>query len=228
MKPNSELQSRVVKAFSCISLSIITSYLSIPAQAQEESPVKSACQTALQKPQTKQAQKIAQFNDTSQERSLLVQQANDLYNQNDLPGAVKALCQLLKKYPEDTFGYFQLGNVYARLKQPEIAISAYREATRYNSKYALAYNAIGMVYASQGLWENAIVEYKKALEINSNYGDALINYGQALWQTNQKEQAKASLEKALNIFKKQQRNEKVYQIEQILRQLKASDDPGVS
>jgi tetratricopeptide (TPR) repeat protein len=232
MKPNSQQQSGFVKAFSCVSLSIITLCLPIAAQAQEQSPAKLACQTALntpeQKPQQKQVQKLAQFADTSQERSLLVQQANDLYNQRDFKGAQKALCQLLKKYPEDTFGNFQLGNVFARLSQPEAAISAYREAIRRNSKYALAYNAVGVVYASQSRWEDAIAEYKKALEINPDYGDALINYGQALWQTNQKDQARASLEKALNIFKTQKRNEKVYQIEQILQQIKTLDNPGIS
>lgn len=229
----SQLLSGCLKAFSCVSLSILPIVVSTASQAQEQSPAKSSCQSALSTPekksQLKQPQKIAQIQDTtSQERSLLVQQANDLYSRRDFKGAEKTLCQLVKKYPRDTFAHFQLGNVFARLSQPEAAISAYREAIRLNSKYALAYNAIGAVYANQSRWEEAITEFKKALEINPDYGDALINYGQALWQTNQKEQAQASLEKALNIFKKQQRNEKVYQVEQILQRIKTLDNPGVS
>ncbi|WP_427156823.1 tetratricopeptide repeat protein [Aliinostoc sp. HNIBRCY26] len=233
MKMTSQLLSGCLKAFSCVSLSILPLVLSTPVHAQEQSPAKSACQSALSTPQkksqVKQPQKIAQFQDnTSQERSLLVQQANNLYNQRNFPGAQKALCQLVKKYPKDTFAHYQLGNVFARLQQPEAAISSYREAIRINSRYALAYNAIGAVYANQSRWDEAITEFKKALEINPEYGDALINYGQVLWQINQREQAQASLEKALNIFKKQQRNEKVYQVEQILQRLKTSDNPGVS
>jgi tetratricopeptide (TPR) repeat protein len=232
MKSNTQQQTGFVTAFNWISLSIITLGLPITVEAQEQSLVKLACQTALntseQKPQAKQVQKLAQFADTSQERSQLIQQANNLYNQRDFQGAAKTLCQLLKKSPQDTFVNFQLGNVFARLNQPEAAISAYREAIRRNSKYALAYNGIGVVYASQSRWEDAIAEYKKALEINPNYGEALVNYGQALWQINQKEQARASLEKALSIFKSQNRNERVYQVEQILQQIKTLDNPGIS
>lgn len=97
-----------------------------------------------------------------------------------------------------------------------------------NSKYALAYNAIGQVFASQQQWSEAIVEYQKALKINPEYGDALANLALALWEQGKHQDARTSLEKALNIFKVQQRFDKVQQIENILRQLNYGDDPTVS
>jgi len=177
----------------------------------------------------KQPQKLAQFQDNgNSERSQLVQQANDLLNKGDLTGAEKILRSLIKRYPEDAFGHFQLGNVLRRQKQHEDAIKSYQEALRLKPKYALAYNAIGVVYAMQDRWDDAIAEYRKALEINPNYAEAMTNLGQALWQVNKRDEAVASLEKALNIFKNQSRNDRVYQIEQMLRQIKAADDSSVS
>jgi tetratricopeptide (TPR) repeat protein len=176
----------------------------------------------------KSPQKLAQFPSGSQERSQLVQQANALYNQRDFKGAETSLRQLIKKYPEDAFGHFQLGNVLLRQKQPEAAIKSYEEAIRLKPKYALAYNAVGVVYATQDRWNEAITEYRKALEINPNYGEAMTNLGQALWQINKRDEAVASLEKALTIFKTQSRNDKVYQIEQMLKQIRNVNDPSVS
>jgi tetratricopeptide (TPR) repeat protein len=225
MKVKRKHKSAFVQPISCIMLSMITVMgisplvLAVPGKALH-TPEQSA---------HKQPQKIAQFSDTdTPERSQLIQQANALYNQGDFKGAEENLRKFIKKFPEDAFGHFQLGNVLFQQKKPEEAISAYREAIRLKSKYALAYNASGMVYASQSRWEDAIVEYKKALEINPNYGEALTNFALALWQTNKRDEALSSLEKALNIFKEQKRGEKVNQVERILREIKTTDDPGVS
>ncbi|WP_066382579.1 tetratricopeptide repeat protein [Anabaena sp. CA = ATCC 33047] len=237
MQHSSQVISVIVRPLSYVCLSVITvisvlSYSSITVKAQEQLPHKLACEEVLnnqrQKWQAKPVQKLAQFTDSVQERSQLIQQANDLYSRRDFPGAQVSLCELIKKFPKDAFAHFQLGNVLFRRNQPETAISAYREAIRFNSKYALAYNAIGIVYASQNRWTDAIAEYEKALNINPKYGDAMMNFGQALWQVNKKDEAKSALEKALNIFKSQSRNEKVYQVEQILQQIKTLDNPSVS
>ncbi|MBD2439997.1 tetratricopeptide repeat protein [Nostoc sp. FACHB-110] len=176
----------------------------------------------------KPSSNLAQFNDDNPERSQLIQQANALYSQRDFKGAETSLRQLIKKYPEDAFAHFQLGNVLLRQKQPEVAIKSYQEAIRIKPKYALAYNALGVAYATQDRWNEAITEYRKALEINPNYGEAMTNLGQALWQINKRDEAVASLEKALNIFKTQSRNDKVYQIEQMLKQIRSVNDPSVS
>ncbi|MCC5616935.1 tetratricopeptide repeat protein [Nostoc sp. CHAB 5836] len=225
MKVKRKHKSAFVQPISCMMLSMITVMgisplvLAVPGKALHP-PEESA---------QKQLQKIAQFSDTdTPERSQLIQQANALYNQGDFKGAEENLRQFIKKFPEDAFGHFQLGNVLFQQKKPEEAINAYREAIRLKSNYALAYNASGMVYASQSRWEDAIIEYKKALEINPNYGEALTNFALALWQTNKRDEALSSLEKALNIFKEQNRGEKVNQVERILREIKTADDPGVS
>ncbi|MER3493824.1 MAG: hypothetical protein C4323_16800 [Mastigocladus sp. ERB_26_2] len=178
-----------------------------------------------------QEQILAQFSDNSsgeQERSQLIRTANTLFSQGDLAGAEENLRQLIKKYPKDAFGHYQLGNVLFRQERKDEAIKQYQEAIRLDSKYALAHNGMGLVFASQEQWEEAIAEYNKALAINPSYGDALTNLAQALWEVGKREEAIASLEKALSIFKDQNRPQKVERIQQILRQLKPNDDPSVS
>ncbi|MFS0513734.1 tetratricopeptide repeat protein [Nostoc sp. UIC 10607] len=226
MKVKRKLKSAFVQSFSGITLSIISviglSPLALAASAKVS--LHSSEQSVERQPQ-----KLAQFSDTGpSERSQMLQQANALFNQGDLTGAEENLRKLIKQFPDDSFGHFQLGNVLFRQKKPEEAISSYQEAIRLQPKYALAHNAIGMVYASQSRWDEAITEYKKALEINPNYGEGLTNFALALWQTNKKDEALSSLEKALNIFKEQNRGEKVNQVERILREIKTADDPGIS
>ncbi|MEH2449021.1 MAG: tetratricopeptide repeat protein [Nostoc sp.] len=228
MKLKHKPKSAFVQSFSGMTLSMITVMgisplvLAVPAKVSLDSPEHYA---------QRQPQKLAQSQapDTgSTERSQMMQQANASFNQGDLTGAEENLRKLIKKFPDDAFGRFQLGNVLFRQKKSEEAISSYREAIRIRPKYALAYNAIGIVYASQSRWEEAITEYKKALEINPNYGEGLTNFALALWQTNKKDDALSSLQKALNIFKAQNRGEKVNQVERILREIKTGDQPNVS
>ncbi|BAZ47696.1 TPR repeat-containing protein [Nostoc sp. NIES-4103] len=224
MKLKIQAKSVLVQPLSYVMLSIITAIAISPSAL-----AVSGKSLLSEQPIQKQPQTIAQFSGTdSPERSQLLQQVNALYNQRDFKGAEENLRKFIKKFPEDAFGHFQLGNVLFRQNQPEAAINAYGEAIRLRPKYALAYNAIGVVFASQDRWSEAITEYRKALEINPNYGDALTNLGQALWQTNKRDEARTTLEKALNIFKAESRNEKVYQVEQILRQIKTLDDPSLS
>ncbi|CEJ45830.1 Adenylate cyclase (Uncharacterized p rotein) [Umezakia ovalisporum] len=174
-------------------------------------------------------QKLAQLDDQpEQERWQLMQQAKNLLNQGDLTGAEENLRKLIKKFPRYAFGHFELGNVLFQQDKLEDAINAYGEAIRLNANHALAYNGIGLVYASQGRWTEAITAYQKALDINPNYGDALANSALAFLQNNQQSEGIASLRKALNVFRAQGKNERVFEIEKILQQIKNADDPGIS
>ncbi|PLZ06742.1 hypothetical protein CEN49_23765 [Fischerella thermalis CCMEE 5273] len=224
MKPNNSFQPRLAQTACYLSLGILivtNTFESAFAQVRNPGTAK----------QHTQEQILAQFSDANsgqQERSQLIRTANTLFSQGDLAGAEENLRKLIKKYPKDAFGYYQLGNVLFRQEKKDEAIKQYQEAIRLDSKYALAHNGIGLVFASQEQWEEAIAEYNKALAINPNYGDALTNLAQAFWEVGKREEAIASLEKALSAFKAQNKPRKVQRIQEILRQLKPNDDPTVS
>jgi len=156
-------------------------------------------------------------NQGESERERLIQTANTLVDKGDLIGAEEILRKLIKKYPEYSDAHYHLGNVLFRQGKKEDAIKEYQIAIHLNSQYALAHNAIGQVLASQQQWSLAIAEYHKALAINPDYGDALTNIAQPLWEQGFHQEARASLEKALQIFKAQDRPDKVKQVEQILQ-----------
>jgi tetratricopeptide (TPR) repeat protein len=236
MKLDKQVKTVFVQPLSYLTLCMITtivispSVLAVTAQNSLHSPKQSAERLTPHPNLNSTEQKMAQIQEDSvlKERSQFIQQANALYSQGDFKGAEESLRKFLKRFPEDSFGHFQLGNVLFRQNRLEEAITSYQEAIRLKPKYALAYNAIGIVYASESRWDEAMSEYRKALEINSDYADALTNLALALWQTNKRDEALASLKKAINIFKAQNRNEKAYQVEQILQKIQNSDSPGVS
>ncbi|MBD2203332.1 DUF3808 domain-containing protein [Calothrix sp. FACHB-1219] len=236
MKLNNQSKSVFVQPLSYITLSIITaisispSVFAVTAQDSLHNPKFAADKLTTQPKFNSQELKIAQIQEDTilRERSQFIQQANNLLNQGDFKGAEESLRKFLKRFPDDAFGHYQLGNVLFRQKRLEEAITSYQEAIRLKPKYALAYNSLGIVHASQSQWDDAMAQYRKALEINPNYADALTNLALALWQTNKKDEAIASLTKALDIFKSQNRSEKAYQIEQILQKIKQSDNPGLS
>jgi tetratricopeptide (TPR) repeat protein len=210
-KPKYELTSAFISTSAYLSLGILTVLMTLPVYFFNT------------------AQALAQFSDTgASQRSLLIQEVNSLFREGKLASAEEKLRQFIKKYPRDTFGHYQLGNVLLRQQKPEEAIKSYQEAIRLNSKYALAHNGIGVAFASQERWDEAIAEYQKALAINPNYGDALIYLGEALWQKGNRDEAVASFEKALGVYKNQNRPDKAQRVEEILRQLKSTDDPSLS
>ncbi|QIR39567.1 tetratricopeptide repeat protein [Tolypothrix sp. PCC 7910] len=237
MKLSNQLKTVCVQPLGYLTLSMITTIISAPSvlavtlQNSLYSPEHSAERLTPQRNLNIKEPRIAQLQQQDsvlQERSQFIQQANALYSQGDFKGAEESLHKFLKRFPEDAFGHYQLGNVLFRQEKLEEAITSYQEAIRLKPKYALAYNAIGIVYASQNRWDEAMSEYRKALEINSDYADALTNLALALWQTNKRDEALTSLKKAINIFKSQNRNEKAYQVEQILQKIQNSGNPGVS
>ena len=179
----------------------------------------------------RQTQKVAQQlpgNNEAPEQEKLSEAANQLLNKGDLPGAEVGFRKLVKKYPDDTFGHYQLGNVLFRQGKKEDAIKEYQQAIRLDSKYAIAYNAIGQVMASQEHWDDAIGQYQKALKINSEYGEALTNMALSFLGKGNTQEAIASLEKAQKVFNAQGRPERAKRVEQILQEIKAGKTPTLS
>lgn len=213
------LQSACCQTATCFILGILlVTNTSRPLLAEESNPF-----TKIQ------PQRLAQSVDNEvPEQAKLTEAANNLLNQGDLSGAEVGLRKLIKKYPDDTFGHYQLGNVLFRQGKKEDAIKEYQQAIRLDSKYAIAYNAVGQVMASQERWDDAINEYKKALKINSEYGEALTNMALSFLGKGNTQEAIASLEKAQKVFNAQGRAERARRVEQILREIKAGKTPTIS
>ena len=79
----------------------------------------------------------------------------------------------------DPQGFYNLGNTYARLGEPDAAIAAYKHAIEQrNGNYSRAYNNLGVVLLRQGRWDEAYDALIAASKIeNFRYAEASYNLG---------------------------------------------------
>src|SRR5262249_49109584 len=76
-------------------------------------------------------------------------------------------------------GYYNLGLVYKRKGQPELAIQAYREAIRVNPRMVDAHYNLGNLYMEKEEPSLAIAHYKSALELRPSWDKAVRGREQA-------------------------------------------------
>ncbi|GAB3028403.1 MULTISPECIES: tetratricopeptide repeat protein [Oleiagrimonas] len=84
-----------------------------------------------------------------QQEVALQQRAAGAYAKGDLAVALKAYRQLADDMPDDTASWFRLGNVYARLNQPDAAMKAYRHVLQRDPEHAKAWHNLGVIYLHQ-------------------------------------------------------------------------------
>ncbi len=80
---------------------------------------------------------------------VLQQQADAAYAQGDMVQALGAYRALLDAMPGDTTIWFRLGNIYARLDQPQDAVAAYQQVLQRDAVHAKAWHNLGVVLLQQ-------------------------------------------------------------------------------
>jgi len=95
------------------------------------------------------------------------------------PEAMKELNALANSNAFDPTGFYNLGNMFARLGESDAAIRAYRTAIEQrNNKYSRAYNNLGVVLLRVGRWDEAYEALVAALNLeNFRYAEASYNLG---------------------------------------------------
>jgi tetratricopeptide (TPR) repeat protein len=68
--------------------------------------------------------------------------------------------------------YYNIGIAYRKLKQPALAVPAYKEAIRLNPSMADAYLNLGNAYAEMNNLQQAMIHFKRALEIDPDFEKA--------------------------------------------------------
>ena len=91
------------------------------------------------------------------------------------------------------------GRSYAREKNYEAAIDAYKKALEVNPNYHIAYDNLGNAYLGKGSYDNALVAYRKALEIKPNYELAHVSLGRLYRIMRRYDDSKSELEKAMEL-----------------------------
>ena len=101
--------------------------------------------------------------------------ANKAYENNEWLESEKHYAVLVKQIPENALHWFRLGNIYARTKRPDAAVTAYRESLIRDPKFAKAWYNLGVLHLQQAA--NSFNEF----QIYVDKDDPLYGKGQKIF-----------------------------------------------
>ncbi len=132
---------------------------------------------------------------------------NDAYKKRQYNEAAGAYQKALKKFPENTTAFYNLGNALYKTNRPGDALKAYDNTVQTAANNAMkqkAYYNGGVVLQSQKKLPECIKAYKNALKLDPNDEEARQNLERALQQQKKQDQK----DKNQNKDQKQDQNKK--------------------
>jgi tetratricopeptide (TPR) repeat protein len=91
---------------------------------------------------------------------------------DQLDDAVNSLRKAIQLDPQRGEAYYNLGLVYRRKGQPELALQAYREGLRVNPRMADAHLNLANLYLEKQMHKQAIIHYQQALDLRPGWEKA--------------------------------------------------------
>jgi tetratricopeptide (TPR) repeat protein len=101
--------------------------------------------------------------------------------------------------PRSVLAHANLGNVFLKRGELDVAVRYYREALRLRPEYADAHSNLGAALASVGKVDEAIEHYREALRLRPDYADAHYNLGVGLFRLGKLDEAMEHYREALRI-----------------------------
>ncbi|MFN9610195.1 MAG: tetratricopeptide repeat protein [Pseudanabaena sp.] len=121
-----------------------------------------------QKPPQKlqvQQQIVVPPNETANQ---LLERGNAYVRLGNVEGAIVIFRAAIKKNPELTAAYYNLGLAYAQAGNLKAAIHSFQRATRLDPKFAIAYSNLGAAQLQSGNPDQAIPNLQKAISLDPN------------------------------------------------------------
>ncbi len=106
---------------------------------------------------------------------------------------------VIKKHPEVSVAYNNLGHYYNQKNETEKALKNYNKAIDLEPQKALTYNNRGKIYFDRGEYDLALKDYNKSLSVDSLFPNALANRGAVFGVKKEYSKALIDLTKALQI-----------------------------
>jgi tetratricopeptide (TPR) repeat protein len=106
-----------------------------------------------------------------------LREAQRLYSQGKLPGALEKVDAYLAEQPRDAQARFLRGLVLADEKHTDQAIQIFKSLTEEFPELPEPYNNLAVLYASQGDYEKARATLELAIQANPSYAIAHENLG---------------------------------------------------
>ncbi|UII24979.1 tetratricopeptide repeat protein [Fulvivirga maritima] len=87
--------------------------------------------------------------------------------------AIKLLRNVIAAEPHQARGYFNLGNVYNKLQEPDSALANYRKAIKYDPELKWPYLYSGILFTRKEKYDSALYNYDRFLAIDSTNEEVL-------------------------------------------------------
>jgi len=123
----------------------------------------------------------------------------ELYKNDQIHEALKALDVLANDYPEDALLFNIRGACYASLGQKDAAVECYKKAVVLKPGYAKAHYNLGGALQEIGQLDTAVKSYKRAIALEPEHAEAHNNLGNVLRELKQLDAAINSYEQAISI-----------------------------
>ena len=150
-------------------------------------------------PVTLLRERIAAAQEPSERNRLQLELADLLSAGGQKPEAIAELNKIASSNSFDPIGFYNLGNSFARLGEPDSAIAAFRVAIEQRKgRYSRAYNNLGVLLLRTGKWDEAQEALLSALKIESfHYAEASYNLGRVYAAKGQNDLAAREWRRAL-------------------------------
>lgn len=146
-------------------------------------------------------QQIAGVQEPFERNRLQLELAEVLATNGNKTEAIAELNKVASSNSFDPIGFYNLGNSFARVGEPESAVAAYRIAIEQrNGRYSRAYNNLGVILLRTGKWDEAQEALLSALKLESfHYAEASYNLGRVYAARGQNDLAAREWRRALAI-----------------------------
>lgn len=126
-------------------------------------------------------------------------QALLLESSGQLQEAIVLYKKALDMKPDFPEAWYNLGNVYGKIRQFNEAMNCLNNAIKYKSNYAQALSSRGIAYASMGKTDQAIIDLSAAIKGDPEYAIAYLNRGLVYLNSGKRDLACADLQKAVKL-----------------------------
>ncbi len=117
------------------------------------------------------------------------------YAHHSYDKAIEYYLEALKREPEESILWYNLGNAYSDKGDIDKAILLYERALELDPKYAAAWNNLGNAYSDKGDIDKTTWSYEKALALDPKLAAAWNNLGNVYY-------AKGDIDKAISLYEK--------------------------
>ena len=131
------------------------------------------------------------------ETSRLMRHAANLSQSGKNEEALKLFLEIIRREPNNFYGYNNLGMVYSQMQKNDKALNAYEKSLSINPTFPMTLNNIGSLHMTMGHYDKAEMFLKKASSLFGSFHLVSTNLGELYFKQKHYSKAMTYLKKSL-------------------------------